>query len=410
MIRRKRHALVISTDSWSAYKFGLPVAKLLKAEGYGVTMVCSVEAFPDAPSYVRTIVAEGWQIETLPMCRTLAPLRDIKALCALFVLIWKYRVTIVYTQNSKAGVLGRFAAWIARVPIVLHTVHDFAFHSDSRNPRDLLYVLIERIAAKCADMHLFVSEEERNRALRHNIVPASKLRLVGQGVDLIEYSPNAVSDIRRRELLEHYGLDPHRPIIGTVARLVPHKGLDCFLQAAGAVLAIEPNVQFVIVGGGKLRDELERLAKELHVYENVTFTGFLTDQSCMPTVFSMMDVFCLPTRKEGFGVVFAEAMAMAKPTVGSDIAPVNTIIERDITGFLVPRDRPKQFAEVLLQLLRDSELRARMGDAGRKRVERLFSETSMLDRVATVLRDLERLKCGVSGVSQRRAIPGQVGE
>jgi glycosyltransferase involved in cell wall biosynthesis len=101
---------------------------------------------------------------------------------------------------------------------------------------------------------------------------------------------------------------------------------------------------------------------------------------------------------------------MAKPTVGSDIAPVNTIIERDITGFLVPRDRPKQFAEVPLQLLRDSELRARMGDAGRKRVERLFSETSMLDRVATVLRDLERLKCGVSGVSQRRAIPGQVGE
>jgi glycosyltransferase involved in cell wall biosynthesis len=411
MIRPKRHALVISTHSWSAYKFGLPVAKLLKADGYEVTVVCSNEAFADAPSYIGQIAAGGWRVETVPMCRTLAPMRDIKALWALFLLIRKYRISAVYSQNSKAGVLCRFAARMARVPIIVHMVHDFAFRSGSSNPRDLLYLVIEWLASKCADMHLFESEAERDKALRHHIVSEPKLRLVGQGVDSAEYSSDAVSGVQRRELIERYGLDSDRIIIGAVARLVPHKGLDCFLRAAQIVLAVESDVQFVIVGGGDLRGELEGLARELHVYEKVTFTGFLAGQPGMPTVFSMMDIFCLPTRKEGFGVVFAEAMAMSKPVVASDIAPVNTIIEHEVTGFLVPPDKPERFADALLALVRSAELRVRMGSAGRKRVERLFSEKGMLDLIGSALQEVERVKCGVIGtsrVSPSCATPGKI--
>jgi phosphatidylinositol alpha-1,6-mannosyltransferase len=263
---------------------------------------------------------------------------------------------------------------------------------------------VERLASKCADMHLFVSDAELSKALRHRIAPESKLRLVGQGVDFGEYSPTAVSKAQREELLRTFGLDPRRPIVGTVARLVPHKGVDTFLRAAQAILKIEPNAQFLVVGGGGLSADLESLSRALGIRQSVTFTGFLTDQECMPAVFSIIDVFCLPTRKEGFGVVFAEAMAMAKPTVASDIAPVNAIVERDVTGFLAPPEEPKVFAESVLRLLGDPELRARFGIAGRERAHRLFSEGSMLDRVSAVFQELELAKFGPHGAFTKQPV------
>ena len=368
--------LHVCTIALTAHAFIAPLAKCLHHRGYEVAIACSTGAQPDAPDDLRCREVPGARMYHVPIARAVRPLQDVVAILKLWRLIRRLRPHIVHTQTSKAGVIGRLAARLAGTPIVIHTAHAFPFHSHLPPAVHWCYVVIERWMARLTDLIIVDTESVRSDGLREHVVNApAKLVTVPMGLDLQKFSPSKSGPGNLRAAL---GVRPLNLVVGTVARLVPDKGMDCFLEMAARILAVRKDVQFFIVGDGPIRGTLQQRASDLGIVPHVLFLGHRDD---VRDLMEAMDVFVLPTKREGFGVVFAEAMAMGKATVGSLIGPVAEVVENGVTGYLVPPDDAQGFAERVLGLLADEKKRLDFGKAGRRRVEQYFSETRMFDSI-----------------------------
>ena len=379
--------LHVCTIALTAHAFIAPLAKYLHHRGYEVAIACSTGAQPDAPDDLRCQEVSGARIYHVPIARTVSPVQDVVAILKLWGLIRRLRPHIVHTQTSKAGVVGRLAACLAGTPIVIHTAHAFPFHSHLPPAVRWCYVVIERWMARLTDLIIVDTESVRSDGLREHVVNApEKLVTVSMGLDLQKFSPSKSGPGNLRAAL---GVRPLSLVVGTVARLVPDKGIDCFLEMAAQILAVRKDVQFFIVGDGPIRATLQQRACEIGIAPHVLFLGHRDD---IRDLMEAMDVFVLPTKREGFGVVFAEAMAMGKATVGSRIGPVAEVVEDGVTGYLVPPDDAQGFAERVLGLLADEKRRLDFGTAGRRRVEQYFNETRMCDSIEGHYRHLLEAK------------------
>ncbi|MEO5864104.1 MAG: glycosyltransferase family 4 protein [Nitrospiraceae bacterium] len=379
--------LHVCTIALTAHAFIAPLAKFLHHRGYEVAIACSTGAQPDAPDDLHCREVSGARIHHVPIARTVRPIQDIVAIVKLWGLIRRLRPHIVHTQTSKAGVVGRLAARLAGTPIVIHTAHAFPFHTHLPPAVRWCYIVIERGMARLTDLIIVDTESVRSDGLREHVVNApEKLVTVSMGLDLQKFSPSKSGPGNLRAAL---GVRPLSLVVGTVARLVPDKGIDCFLEMAAQILAVRKDVQFFIVGDGPIRATLQQRACELGIAPHVLFLGYRDD---IRDLMEAMDVFVLPTKREGFGVVFAEAMAMGKATVGSRIGPVAEVVEDGVTGYLVLPDDAQGFAERVLGLLADEKKRLDFGMAGRRRVEQYFNETRMCDSIEGHYRHLLEAK------------------
>jgi glycosyltransferase involved in cell wall biosynthesis len=147
------------------------------------------------------------------------------------------------------------------------------------------------------------------------------------------------------------------------------------------VLEQRQDVHFVVAGGGPLAEELEQLARDLGIEESVTFTGYIRDQSLVPVYLSLLTVFWLATRYEGFGLVYTEANAMGVPVIGSKIAPVDYVIGDSIGGLLADPDSPVDFAHLCLRLLDNKDQRQRLARQGASRGHQLFDINTVNQRI-----------------------------
>jgi glycosyltransferase involved in cell wall biosynthesis len=380
---REARILHVCTIPLTAQVFIAPIVRYLRARGYEVGIACSAEDVADGPGRLADSKVAECPLYPVAIRRTIRPLADLRAVWQLYRLIRRWRPDIVHTQTSKAGVIGRVAASLAGTPIIIHTAHAFPFHPYLSAPVRWAYIMIERWAAGLADLIMVDTESVRAEGLRYRIVSdPGKLVTVPMGIDLKKFSPSPQGPANLRETL---GLVARDLVVGAVARLVPGKGLECFVRMAARILSARSDVRFLIVGDGSLRRDLERLVGSLGIGKKVVFAGHRTD---VPALLETMDLFVLPTLREGFGVVFAEAMAMGKATIGSRIGPVAEVVEDGVTGYLVPPDDPEQFAQRALELLGDDGKRRAFGEAGRRRVEKLFSEERMFETIERHYRHL----------------------
>lgn len=369
---RPIRVLHVCTILLTARVFIAPVVRHLQSVGYEVAIACSSEEAADAPGLLADIEADGCQLFSVPISRQIRPTSDLLAIYKLYRVIKRFEPQIIHTQTSKAGIVGRIAAWLAGVPVIVHTAHAFSFHPYLPPVVYWFYVFIEKWAGRFSDVILVDTDSVRDDGLRHRVVmDPRKLVTIPMGIDLKKFSPSLEGN---SNILEVLGITPQSIVVGTIARLVPDKGLDCFIKMASLVLTQCQGVIFLIVGDGPLRQTLELQAGDLGIGSSVIFAGHRSD---VPELLNAMDVFVLPTLREGFGVVFAEAMAMKKPVVGSMIGPVAEVVEDGVTGFLVPPQSAEQFAERVVQLLCDGTKRKTFGEAGRRRVEARFSEAHM---------------------------------
>ena len=306
---------------------------------------------------------------------------DLMALLELVRLMRRQRYDIVHTHNSKAGFIGRLAAKIARVPIIVHTIHGFAFHEFEKPPWRILFICLEKFASRFTDKLITISEPLKKRGLDLGIGKPSQYITIYSGIEIDRFKLNF--DVEKKK--QEFGIKPNDFVIGAVSKLWKGKGHRCILHAAKRVVTKVPNVKFMFVGEGYLKEELERLVKQLGVSDYVIFTGFRTD---IPEVTAVFDISVLASFFEGMGRVLLEAMVLGKPVIASRVGGIVDVVDDGKTGILVPPNDSAALAEAMIMLLSDGELRKKMGKAGKEKIDAKFSAKTMVNQIEKVYEEL----------------------
>jgi glycosyltransferase involved in cell wall biosynthesis len=305
---------------------------------------------------------------------------DAVAFWKLLLLIRRERPDIVHTHTAKAGMLGRVAAWLAGVPLVVHTFHGHVFHGYFSPWRTRLFVAIERWLARRTHRLVAVSARVRDEVLAHGVGRPDRFHVLPVGLDLGRF---AECDPQRGELRAELGLAPDAPLVGIVARLVPIKRHELFLTAAAAVARQVTACRFLVVGDGERRHVLEHLARELGIADRVLFLGWRRD---LERIYADLDVAVLTSANEGSPVSLIEAMASGVPVVGPRVGGVPDVIDDGTTGMIAPPGDADAVAARILRLLGDVELRRKMGAAARERALRSYGADRLVADVAALYR------------------------
>ena len=355
----------------------------LGSHGYEVTGVSSPG--PDVP----TIEAAGVRHIPVSMTRNpFTPVRDLGALTRLAAHFRQERFDIVHTHTPKPGLLGQLAARMARVPVVVNTIHGFYFHEHMSPLLRQFYIRMEKIAARCSDIVLCQSREDLQTALREGIGGRKKLRFLGNGIDLVRFDPRWVSGVGAAEKRIELGIAPDSVVVGFVGRLVEEKGLLELFAAAPRIRTQIPNVHFLLIGpvdAPKPDAVSPATADEYGIGSYCTFLGMRQD---MPELYGAMDVFVLPSHREGFPRTPMEASAMGVPCVVTDIRGCREAVQAGVNGLLVPRRNAEQLADAIVRILRDTDLARRLGRGGAQMARERFDEQRVF---GTVRSEYERL-------------------
>ena len=358
----------------------------LAARGHHVTLVTGPTRGPEG-RLLETVDTEGFRIvEMGGLVRPLSPWADWTGYRELGRFFRQNSFDVVHTHSSKAGVLGRVAAWRAEVPLVVHTVHGQSFHPYQAGWRNRLYICLERLAARHCHHMFAVAQAMIDQCVAAGVADRSKYSVVYSGMQLEPFLKATPDPAFRR----HLEIPDSAPVIGKIARLFELKGHDVLLHAAPRIVREFPEVRFLLVGDGLRRAELERMAVDLGVRENVVFAG-LVDPEAIPRYVGVMDVLAHFSLREGLPRTVVQALAGGVPAVGFDLDGTPEVIETGRTGILCPAGDERAAEEALLDLLRSPRKRRALGAEGRRRVSRRFDWRAMVDKLERAYRDSSRL-------------------
>jgi glycosyltransferase involved in cell wall biosynthesis len=378
---------------------------LLSVEGldamdrYDVTLVSGVDNGPEGELLSRA--RRTTRLIVIPeLGRSISPWADLVAFWKLYRLIRSERFQIVHTHSSKAGVLGRLAAYLAGTPIIVHTLHSLVFHDYQPQSVNLGLRLIKRALAPITDHYISVSRLIAERALDAGIGSPEKFTTIYSGMELDWF---LAADYDGDRIRAELGVPQGAPVVGKIARLFKLKGHDQLLDAVPAVAARHPDVRFVLVGDGILQDHLRSRCEQLGVAQNVVFAG-LVDRERIPELLAAMDVLVHTSLREGLARVLPQALAMGRPCVAFELDGAPEVVVPGRTGYLVRPGDAAGLAAAINRLLDDPQLRERMGAEGRRLVDPAFREETMVAQIADVY---ERLLSGPRSPSRlrRRATP-----
>lgn len=314
------------------------------------------------------------------MGRSINPFSDITAFWKLYKLIKKGRYHIVHTHSSKAGVLGRLAAWLAGTPIIVHTLHSLVFHDHQPWIINRAWWTAKKICEPVTDFYISVSSVIVEKAIAAGIAEPARFRTIYSGMEL-DWFLNAKFDADK--IKEEFGIPLESPVVGKIARLFPLKGHDQLMDAAPEIVKRVPNVRFFLIGDGMLLEHLQKRATEYGILDNFVFAG-LIDRKRIPEIISAMDVVVHTSLREGLARVLPQSLAMGKPCVSFDIDGAREVVINDYTGYLVEAFDSVGLAEGVARLLEDEKLRQKFGENGRRHVDPNFRTEKMVADISEV--------------------------
>ncbi|MFH1502691.1 MAG: glycosyltransferase [Candidatus Eisenbacteria bacterium] len=324
-------------------------------------------------SLIEDARSRGIVVRILPnLVREIDPWRDAAVTLALVRLLARGRFDVVHTHSSKAGIVGRFAARLARVPHIVHTVHGWGFHEHMHPLLRGFYVALERIMQPWTNPLVSVSERTTRVGLEASIGDESSYRLIRSGIPLSRFRAD---EARRRATRDAFGFGERSPVVGSVGRLSPQKNPHDFLRAADLLRRERPDVRFLYVGDGPLREGIEAEAARMGLGESLVLAGIRGD---VPDLLRAIDVFVLTSLWEGLPRVVLQALATGVPVVAYDVAGIREVVVSDVNGFLVEPGEPEQVARHVARIISDEALRERMGRAAVERFHPSFSEAGMI--------------------------------
>lgn len=367
---------ITQSEFGGAQKYVYHLATGLPKDRYDITVACGPGGL-----LIPKLQEAGVQVALIPhLVRDLiSPWSDLLAFFEILRLIQERRFHIVHTVSTKAGLLGRLAAKLTGVPVILLTAQGFVLNEPMNILGKALFIIVERVGGVVSDAIIAVSEVDRLTGIKYGVISSAKIVTIHNGLDAQPFESPSPSTIANKR--EEVGLSSSRKVIGIVANFYVTKGLRYFIQAAARVREVFPEARFVIVGDGERRRELEVLTAQLSLNSSVLFLGQRND---VPELLPLFDVFVLSSVKEGFPFALLEAMAAARPIVATTVGGIPEVIKDGESGLLVPPRDPEALAQAIVTLLSDGDKAQRMGLAARERVlthftlERMLSETEQL--------------------------------
>lgn len=349
----------------------------LRPLGYETLLVVGREG-PREGNLLDWAQARGVEcLQLAGLGREIQPWSDARSLVEIYRLMRRFRPTIVHTHTAKAGLVGRVAARLARVPVRVHTFHGHVLRGYFGPLRSYAFGLIERGLAHSSSAIVAVSEAVKSDLVALRVAPAPRIRVIPLGLDL---EPLAGS-LPRGALRGPAGVPADAPLVGCVGRLAAVKDLDTFLAAAARVRRERPEARFALVGDGEERSRLEHLCRDAGLSEVVHFHGWQRD---MAQVYGDLDLVVNSSRNEGTPVALIEALAAGRPVVATRVGGTPDLLGEGRRGLLVAPGDPQALAQAMLDVLaRPAEAQAR-ADAGRAYV--LAHHTTQ-----RLVRDVDRL-------------------
>lgn len=349
--------------------------KFLKREGFEILVVCSRGEWTDE------IRDEGINIETIKIKRRISPISDLLTLFKLLFYFEEQEFDVVHTHTPKAALLGQMAAKLAGVPIIINTIHGYYFNENTGFLKRRFFILIEKISGLFSDLIFFQSKEDMETCVRERIANSSKIRFLGNGINLKQFSPQRFPSDFIEKKKRNLGLNPGLKIVGMVGRLVKEKGYSELFQAFKKVLEKFPQTLLLVIGplDPEKRDSLNpEIVKKYKIGDKVKFLGLCKD---IEEIYPLMDIFVLPSWREGFPRSVLEASAMGKPVIATNIRGCREAVENGKTGLLVPVKNPEKLAQAIIYLLENPEKAEEMGRNGKEKAQKEFDENQIFDRI-----------------------------
>ena len=355
--------------------FLLPLVDGFLAKGWNVTSVCS------DGKYVEEIQRRGYQYFAVNISRNiLNALAHVRTVWLLYRLFRREKFHVLHVHTPIAALLGRIAGRLARVPLIVYTAHGFYFHDEMPEYEYRFHVWLEQLSGKLTDILFTQSEEDASIAVAKGIGSQGNVAAIANGVCVDLFRP--ASPERKLRVRAALGIPGSAYVVGVISRMVREKGLAEFLDAAVQLSQRFPNVHFLMVGERLTSDHDASIAPELQDARTQLGPRLITvgHRSDVPDLLGTMDIFCLPSYREGMPRSIIEAMMMELPVVATNIRGSREEVINGETGLLVPTHSSTALMQALDQLIVDQNLSRRMGTAGRQRALELYDERHVVAR------------------------------
>ncbi len=385
-MKKDPKVLQVCAVDFTAKNLLLPLMISLKENGYRVSLACK------AGKNYEFIKNQGIEFYDIPVARGYNPIKHITSVYRLYKLVRAYKFDMVHSHTTAASLDGCIAAKLAKVPIILYTIHGLHIMEDQSFIERAFYNFVEKVKCRVSTFVFTQSEEDRVYAINNRIVDSEKIKTIGNGVDINKFSP-ALRERFRNEIRDELGVPYDSFVLTIVARLSKIKG---YVELLKAVDLISNNLKedfYLLAVGGVTEDEPYPLRKEdllslisdKELKKRIIFTGTRNDVN---RVLAGTDVFVLPSFLEGMPRSIIEAMAMGLPVIVSNIKGSREEVVNNETGILVNAGDIDSLSFAILKLYKDPELRKKMGNNGRKRAEELYDERKVIEKELFTINEL----------------------
>ena len=320
------------------------------------------------------------KIETPRLVRDLAPMTDLRCYRDLRKIIRDWKPDVVHTHSSKAGILGRFAAWKQRIPCIVHTIHGLPFHPYQSKLRNAVYILAERAAAKRCHTIIGVAAAMCDQALAAGIGRPQQHTVVHSGIEVEQYLR---TDCARKDVRRELGLADDDFVLGTVSRLAELKGHDDLLDALGPLMQEQPHLKLLWVGDGWWRDRLLDRVRHMGLASRLTQTGLVPPEQ-IPRYLAAMDALAHPSYREGLPRAVVQALLSGVAVIVYDVDGASEVcVDGEVGRLVQPGDREGLREAVAWMMAHPKERRA-MGGRGREMCRDRFSASRMIEQLESI--------------------------
>lgn len=355
---------------YGAQKHVLELSQGLTAQGHNVLIVVG-----STGDFTRVMDKENVPYLHVPeMVHPISPVRDTRAVYALTKLIRKFQPDLIATHSAKAGIVGRVAAWLCRVPSTF-TAHGWTFADGIPAKQQKIALTAERICGRLTNRIIAVAEIEREFGLSHKVAKPDKVVTIHYGVnDISQNQP-------RRTLSEEQSID--QPVLTMVAGFREQKDHPTLIRALAGLSDLPWSL--VLLGDGPLKADINKLVEQEGLASRVSFEGAVDD---VPAYLRRATILVLATNWEGLPISTIEGLSIGLPVIATDVAGTREQVVDDYNGITVPRGDAPALATAIRKLLQDPDLRYSYGCNSRKLYEKNFTLDRMVERTSALYQDV----------------------